>query len=139
MIEQVIRALLSQGVPGILAAVFIWLYVAEKGEVKRARAHIEELLAQQRDASNKVLEQHSDEVSRMLTQHSDTRAALVAEHSEREKALLEQINDLREAHSTRERASLQTIEYFARAAVEAVEDLSHIADALRKAYDRRGR
>lgn len=139
MIEQVIRILLSQGVPGLLAAVFIWLYVTEKGEHRRTHQRVEKLLEDHGAASKAILESHAAEMAKTLSENSNTRATLIAEHSEREKDLLEQINDLREAHATRERASLQTIEYFARAAVEAVEDLSQIADALRKAYDRRGR
>lgn len=139
MIDQVIRILLSQGVPGILAAVFIWFYVTEKAEHRKTRQHVEALLAQHAAAVNKLRDEHTAGFTKTLTENADQRAGLIAEHSEREKALLEQINDLREAHATRERASLQTIEYFARAAVEAVEDLSQIADAVREAYDRHGR
>ena len=52
------------------------------------------------------------------------------------RGLLDKINDLHETHATRERTSLQTVEYFAKAQVEAVEELGRIASALRKAYDR---
>lgn len=57
--------------------------------------------------------------------------------SERDlRSLLEKNNALREEHATRERSALQTIEYFAKAEVEAVEELGRIASALRKAYER---
>lgn len=88
---------------------------------------------------------------RERTEHTETRTkgdvtrdALIAactelriEKAQSERTLLEQINDLRESHAVRELASLNTLEHFAKSQVEAVEELARIADALRRAYDRR--
>lgn len=114
MTDQIIRMLLAHGTMGLVAGLLLWLYLAEKGEHKTTR----------------------DKAAADLRAINQEKQTLVEAHAAQERALLEQINDLREAHATREQACLQTVEYFAKAQVEAVEELGRIAQALRKAYDR---
>lgn len=118
MSDQIIRAFLAHGVVGLVAALFIWLYIREIGEHQKTR------------------EKHSAELKAAYAAAAAEKTAVLTQAAAQERAFFEQMNDLREAHAMRERASLQTIEYFAKAEVEAVEELGRIAQALRKAYER---
>lgn len=108
--EAILKAVISYGALGVCLAVFIWLYISEKTAHAQAR-----------------------------TVHAAELKKIYETHSALERALMEQINDLREAHAVRERACLQTVEYFAKTLVQAVEELTRIADVLRRHYAREPR
>lgn len=129
MSDQIIRLLLQHGVVGIMAALFIWLYIREIGEHQKTRDKAA------KDASTKEAE-HSAEMKSLYAAMATEKTTMLTQAAAQERAFFEQMNDLREAHAMRERASLQTIEFFAKAEVEAVEELGRIAQALRKAYER---
>lgn len=114
MTDQIVQALLSHGSVGIIAGIFVWLYIRELGEHQKTR-----------DKAQKDTESHAKEKHDLMHAH----AAL-------ERGLYEQVNELREAHAIRERESLRTIEFFSKSTVEAVEELGRIAQAMRKAYER---
>ena len=129
MAEQALTALLSQGILGVIAVLFLGLYIRESTEGKAAReAHASEL--------RKILEQAAKERQELNDRQEFRTKELHAEYQEQLSALYEQLNALREAHSERERTALQSIEYFARQEVEAVEELSKIGELLRRAYER---
>lgn len=115
MAEEVIKVIVTQGILGVIAALFIGLYLAEKS------------------AHNKTKEAHVAIVKTM----TDAAAAAAKEYAQAQQALLMQINDLREAHAIRERACLQTVEDFSAALVRGVEELGRIAATIRKIHDRR--
>jgi hypothetical protein len=129
MTDQLIRAFLAHGVIGLVAALFIYLYIRELTEHQKTR-----------DAATKKLEavgkEHAAEIKTLHSELAAEKTTLLLQSAAQERTFFEQMNDLREAHAMRERASLQTIEFFAKAEVEAVEELGRIAQALRKAYER---
>lgn len=132
MSDQMIRLLLGQGAFGIVAALFVWLYVYEKSEHKASREKHTTTVTQHTAQLKETYERLAREKAELVEQLNELRE----EHAQQQRALHEQLNDLREAHAARERACLQTVEYFAKAEVEAVEELGRIAQALRKAHDR---
>jgi hypothetical protein len=104
---DLLAAILAQGGLGLVAAVTTSLFLHERREYKAYR--------EKADVDLRAL--------------ADAKAAA-------ERLLLEKINDIREEGAKRELAALQTVEYFAKAQVESVEELGRIASALRKAYER---
>lgn len=117
MPNEILTQLVSHGIVGVIAALFIGLYLMEKlAHDKTRTAHAEEL---------KVAAEKAE------------RLALAA--SQEMRAHLSQINDLREAHAIHEHACLQTVEDFATAQVGAVEELGRIASTIRKIHDRRNK
>ena len=81
MSDQMIRLLLGQGAFGIVAALFVWLYVYEKSEHKTSR------------------EKHTAAVTQHNTQLKETYERLAREKAE----LVEQLNELREEHAQQQR------------------------------------
>lgn len=117
MTAELAAQLASTGIVGVIAALFIGLYVMEKAAHTKSRdAHAVKLEALGKAATE-----------------------LAAANQKEQQELLGQINDLREAHAVRERACLQTVEEFASAHVRAVEELGRIASTMRKLYERANR
>jgi|JI10StandDraft_1071094.scaffolds.fasta_scaffold192974_3 hypothetical protein len=115
MTAELVAQIASTGIVGVIAALFIGLYILEK------TAH-----SKSRDA-------HALELKTAVAE-----ATKLAEANRREaQELLGQINEIREAHALRERASLETIKEFATAHVGAVEELGRVAVTLRRLYERR--
>jgi hypothetical protein len=129
MPPQIAQALLSHGLAGAVALLFIWLYIREIGEHQKTRDKAS------KDAQT-VAAEHSAELKALYAATAAEKTTMLTQAAAQERTFFEQMNDLREAHAMRERASLQTIEFFAKAEVEAVEELGRIAQALRKAYER---
>jgi len=115
MPAELVAQIASTGIVGVIAALFIGLYILEKtAHTKTRDLHAEKLEALHKQATG------------------------LAETNHREQqALLGQINDIREAHAIRERACLQTVEEFATAQVGAVEELGRIAVTIRRLNERR--
>ena len=129
MAEQALNVLLSQGTLGLVAALFIGLYLKELSENKVTRnAHTAELRA--------LLEQAAKEQQELSARNEYRTKELHESYQAELRELYEQIHALREAHAERERTALQTIEYFARQTVEAVEELAKVGELLRRAYER---
>lgn len=115
MTAELAAQLASTGIVGVIAALFIGLYVMEKA------AH-----TKTRDAHAAKLEE--------LYKHATELAEI---NRKEQQELLRQINDIREAHAIRERACLQTVKEFATAQVGAVEELGRIAVTMRRINERR--
>ena len=139
MTDQLIRTLLSQGILGIISALFIGLYLRELSEHKAAKtaaaADTKALLEQASKDQQTAADRHAYDLKQLYVQMD----ALRGEHAQEIQDLLQQINDLREAHAQRERACLSTVEFFAKQEVEAVEELARIAEMLRRSYEARTR
>lgn len=135
MPEEILRALLSQGILGVLTALFVGLYLREQYNhqqtAKHAAERAQELLEKAAREAREMAAVHAQQIKEFNTHITDLRT----EQANEVRELLEQINDLREAHAQRERACLQTVEFFAKQEVEAVEELSQIAAILRRAYE----
>lgn len=125
MPEQALTAILGHGVVGAIAALFIGLYLRELSEHKAAKNELRSLLEK---AANDAKE------AAIHTEYKTQE--LHREYQEQLRELYEQISALRDAHYERERMALQTIEYFARQQVEAVEELTKLGELLRRAYER---
>ena len=115
MTAELAAQLASTGVVGVIAALFIGLYVMEK------------------TAHTKTRDAHATKLEALV----EAATKLAAEHHREMQELLGQINDIREAHAIRERACLQTVEEFATAQVGAVEELGRIAVTIRRLHERR--
>lgn len=132
-LERLLNTLLGGGPFGLLAGIFWYLYTKEKDELRALRASTNAEVAAVRaagEAAARAERALADELRAELAQ-------TMRENAEQQRELLEQITDLREAQAHRERAALRTVEDFAKAQVEAVEDLKNIAVALRRAYEHR--
>jgi hypothetical protein len=127
--DQALTALLGQGIAGVIAVLFIGLYLRELAEHKASKTtHNSELRT--------VLEKAAAEAKDVSGRAEYKTQELHRDYQEQLRELYEQMSALREAHSERERMALQTIEYFARQQVEAVEELAKLGELLRRAYER---
>lgn len=123
----VVTSFVREGIMGSVAVLFIGLYLKERA------AH---------DESRRVCAQKVDDVNGKLTSttqrlHEERIVAtnvLTAEYGEQTRELLEQLHSLREANAERERSYQNSIEFFAKSEVEAVEELGRIAETLRRSY-----
>lgn len=128
-LEAVIGQLVGQGIVGIIAGLFIYLYLRELSEHKTTRnAHT---------ADTRALLEGSAERERELNSKHDYRVSQVyTEHNEEVRGLHDRIHALRDAHAEREKESQRALEYFANQQIGAVEDLANVAEVLRRGYDR---
>jgi len=127
-VEEILRTMLSGGPFGLLAGVFWYMYRSEKDEFKAYREKTESTLQQLYTSTHAEHARLRADYDRDEDRMRELHAAELREHRE-------QMSDLRNAHAAREQQSMATVEYFAKAAVEAVEELGKIAEALRRAYD----
>lgn len=126
--EEVLRLLLSGGPFGLLAGVFWYQLHGKEQELKAYREKMEALLQTLHTNTHA-------EHTRLRDAFDRDKDRLHDEHSEELREHREQMNELRNAHAAREQQSMQTVEHFARASVEAVEELGKIAAELRRAYE----
>jgi len=135
MTDQIVRTLLSQGILGIISALFIGLYLKAQIDHREERNQYTSDLKAILEKASKDLQDLATKHAFQLKELNEHQEELRAAHAEELRELLEQINDLREAHAQRERACLQTVEYFAKQEVEAVEELARIAEMIRRVYE----
>lgn len=128
-LEAVIGQLVSQGIVGIIAGLFIFLYLRELSDHKTTRnAHTAD--------TRSLLEAAATRERELGTKHDARVNEIYAEHHEEVRGLHDRIHALRDAHAERERESQRALEYFANQQVGAVEDLANVAEVLRRGYER---
>lgn len=125
MPEQALTAILGHGIVGVIAALFIGLYLRELTDHKASKSEL-----------RSVLEKAAADAKEASARSEYKTQELHRDYQEQLRELYEQISALRDAHYERERMALQTIEYFARQQVEAVEELTKLGELLRRAYER---
>lgn len=123
----VVTSFVREGIMGSVAVLFIGLYLKERAAHDATRAACG---ADLKSAGEK----YNTETRRLHEERITVANVLTTEYTEQTKDLLEQMQGLRDAHSERERSYQNSIEYFAKAEVEAVEELGRIAETLRRSH-----